>query len=170
MSASFTDYASDAELTDGVMFRRIWAWLFDLLLVGGIVMVLWVMLVGFGLLTLGLGLPLLGLLPVVPLLYHALFVAGSRSATPGQVLMELVVRRDHDLGQPSLLQAVLFIVGLWVTLGAGVVWLAAALLTNRHRALHDLVSGVVVVRSGALNRTLTAAPGFGNMQRGSPYA
>lgn len=170
MSASFTDFASDAELTEGVMFRRVGAWLFDLLLVGGIVMVLWVMLVGFGLLTLGLGLPLLGLLPVVPLLYHVLFVAGSRSATPGQVLMDLVVRRDHDLGQPSLLQAVLFIVGLWVTLGAGVVWLAAALVTSRHRALHDLVSGVVVVRSSALNRTLTAPPGFGNMQRGSPYA
>jgi len=160
----------DTGLIEGVMFRRVWAWLIDLLLLGGIVAVLWVILVGFGLLTLGLGLPLLGLLPVVPLAYHIVFVAGRRSATPGQVMMDLVVARDQDLGRPSLLQAILFTAGLWLTLGAGVIWLAAALVIRRHRTLHDLVSGVVVVRSSALSRALTAAPGFGNMQRGSPYA
>jgi uncharacterized RDD family membrane protein YckC len=170
MSANLTDHAFDAGLTEGVMLRRIWAWLFDLLLVGGIVLVLWVVLVGFGLLTFGLGFPLLGLLPIVPLLYHVLFVAGGRSATPGQVLLDLVIRRDQDLGRPSLLQAILFTAGLWLTLGAGVVWLAAALVTSRNRTLHDLVSGLVVVRNGALNRTLTATDEFRNMQRGSPYA
>ena len=86
MSAGLSGYAFDDGMTDGVMFRRIWAWLFDLLLVGGIMIVLWVMLVGFGLLTFGLGFPLLGLLPIVPLLYHTLFVASRRSATPGQML------------------------------------------------------------------------------------
>ncbi len=170
MSAGLTGYAFDDGMTDGVMFRRIWAWLFDLLLVGGIMIVLWVMLVGFGLLTFGLGFPLLGVLPIVPLLYHTLFVASGRSATPGQVLMDLTVRRDADLGRPSLLQAILFTVGLWLTLGAGVIWLGTALVTSRHRTLHDLVSGLVVVRSGTLNRLLTGTAGFGNMQRGSPYA
>lgn len=171
MSVNFTDDAfDDTRLTEGVMFRRVCAWLLDLLLVGGIVAVLWVVLVGFGLLTLGLGLPLLGLLPVVPIAYHVLFVAGSRSATPGQVMMDLVVRQDADLGRPSLLQAALFVAGLWVTLAAGVVWLAAALVTTRHRALHDLVSGLVVVRGRALNGALTGTAGFGNMERGSRYA
>ena len=170
MTAGLTDDTLDAGLTEGVMFRRVWAWLFDLLLVGGVVAVLWIILVGFGLLTFGLGFPLLGLLPIVPLLYHVLFVASGRSATPGQVLMDLVVRRNQDLGQPSLLQAILFTAGLWLTLGAGVIWLAAALVTSRHRTLHDLVSGLMVVRGGALNRTLTATAGFANMQRGSPYA
>ncbi len=170
MTAGLTDDTLDAGLTEGVMFRRVWAWLFDLLLVGGVVAVLWIILVGFGLLTFGLGFPLLGLLPIVPLLYHVLFVASGRSATPGQVLMDLAVRRNQDLGQPSLLQAILFTAGLWLTLGAGVIWLAAALVTSRHRTLHDLVSGLVVVRGGALNRTLTATAGFATMQRGSPYA
>lgn len=171
MSAYPAGYAADdAPLLEGVLFRRVWAWLIDLLLVGGIVAVLWVVLFGFGLLTLGLGLPLLGLLPVVPLAYHVLFVASARSATPGQVMMDLTVRRDQDLGRPSLLQAILFTAGLWLTLGAGVVWLAAALLTTRHRTLHDLVSGVVVVRSRALDGALTAPADFGNMPRGSGYA
>ena len=170
MSAGVSDYAFDDGLIDGVMFRRVWAWLFDFLVVGGIMIVLWVMLMAFGLLTFGLGFPLLGMLPIVPLLYHALFVASGRSATPGQVLMDLTVRRDADLGRPSLLQAVLFTVGLWLTLGAGVIWLATALVTSRHRTLHDVVSGLVVVRNGALHRMLTPAAGFGNMQRGPPYA
>lgn len=160
----------DAPLLEGVLFRRVCAWLIDLLLVGGIVAVLWVVLVGFGLLTLGLGMPLLGLLPVVPLAYHILFVASARSATPGQAMMDLSVRRDQDLGQPSLLQAILFTAGLWLTLGAGVVWLGAALLTQRNRTLHDLVSGLVVVRARALDGALTAPADFGNMGRGSGYA
>ena len=160
----------DAPLLDGVLFRRVCAWLIDFVLAGGMVAVLWVVLVGFGLLTLGLGLPLLGLLPVVPLAYHVLFVASRRSATPGQVAMDLSVRRDGDLGRPSLLQAVLFTAGLWLTLGAGVVWLAAALLTTRHRTLHDLVSGLVVVRARALNGALTMPADFGNMRRGTGYA
>ena len=171
MSAYSTGQAMDeAPLLEGVLFRRVWAWLIDLLLVGGIVAVLWVVLVGFGLLTLGLGLPLLGLLPAVPVAYHVLFVASARSATPGQAMMDLTVRRDQDLGRPSLLQAVLFTAGLWLTLGAGVVWLAAALLTTRHRTLHDLVSGVVVIRARALDGALTAPADFGNMRRGTGYA
>ena len=154
---------SDAALTDGVPLRRVWAWLIDLAAIAVIAGVLWVVLVTFGLLTLGLGLPLLGLLPIVPFLYHAGFVASASAATPGQALMGLTVRRDEDLGQPSLVQAALFTLGLYVTLAAGVVWLAVALFTVRRRALHDMVAGLVVVRK----RALTSGPGFGNMRRGS---
>ncbi len=152
---------SDASLTDGVPLRRVWAWLIDLAAIAVIAGVLWVVLVTFGLLTLGLGLPLLGLLPVVPFVYHVGFVAAS-AATPGQALMGLTVRQDDDLSFPSLVQAALFTLGLYVTLAAGVVWLGVALFTVRRRALHDMVAGVVVVRK----RALTAAPAFGNMRRG----
>ena len=37
-------------------------------------------------------------------------------------------------------------VGFYVTLALGAVWLVVALLTTRHRTLHDLLSGLVVVR------------------------
>ncbi|MBC7799099.1 MAG: RDD family protein [Gemmatimonadaceae bacterium] len=157
----------DDRLTDGVLMRRVWAWLIDALLIAVIVGVLFVVLLGFGLLTLGLGLPLLGLLPIVPITYHILFMAWGSGATPGQSAMDLVVRRDDDMGRPTLLQAVVFTVGLWLTLGAGVIWLAAALFTTGKRALHDLASGLVVVRAAAL---LTPPPGFGNMGRGPPIA
>ncbi len=159
------DGAEDAHLTDGVLSRRVCAWLIDALAIAAVVGVLWVALAAFGVLTLGLGLPLLGLLPAVPFAYHAGFVAAPGWATPGQAMMGLTVRRDWDLGPPSLVQALLYTLGLYVTLATGAVWLAVALFTVRRRALHDLVAGVVVVR----RRALTAAPGFGNIGRGPTH-
>lgn len=156
----------EGALTDGVLTRRVWAWVIDFLIVGVIMAVLFVVLLTFGVLTLGLGLPLLALLPVVPILYHIGFVAFGRGATPGQAAMDLVVRRDDDFGPPTVLQVVVFTVGLWLTLGAGVIWLAAALLMPRKRTLHDLASGLVVVRAGLL----TPPPGFSNIRRGPPFA
>jgi uncharacterized RDD family membrane protein YckC len=125
----------------------------------------------FGLLTLGLGLPLLGALPFVPFFYHWLFVAGRASATPGQQALGLVVRRNDDLGRPTPLQAVVFTLIFYLTLATTGLLLLFALFTVRHRTLHDLASGLVVVRSHRLQTAaLTGGPGSWNMQGGSPYA
>ena len=142
--------AEDYWLTRGVLPRRVLGFGIDLLLIGAIVLALWAGFVVFGVLTLGLGLPLLGLLPAVPPLYHFLFLAGPLSATPGQALLGLVVRRNGDLGRPDVLEALVSVIGFYVTLALGAVWLAAALLTRRHRTLHDMLAGLVVVRADAL--------------------
>ena len=55
-----------------------------------------------GVITFGVGFILLAALPPFGFFYHVLFVAGSRSATPGQMMMDLTVRRDGDLGRPDL--------------------------------------------------------------------
>ena len=150
---------ADDPLLEGVLLRRVAAWCIDAVFIGIIVAVLWVLLGMFGLLTLGLGLPLLGLLPVVPFAYHIGFIAGERGATPGQAMLDLSVRREQDLGPVSLLQAVLFTGALYLTFAAGVLWLLAALFIARKRTLHDLASGIVVVR----RRALTHGRAFGIM-------
>ena len=151
----------DDALTDGVLWRRVVAWVIDAVLIGVIMTVLWVVLGLFGVLTLGLGLPLLGVLPIIPVLYHVLFIAGGRTGTPGERWMDLTVRRDLDLGPPSLFQAVLFTAGLWITLSLGAIWLAAALFTSHKRTLHDLLSSLVIVRREQLTRNpgLVTMPG-----------
>jgi uncharacterized RDD family membrane protein YckC len=133
-----------------VLTRRVFGLLLDLLLIGVIVAGLWTGLFLFGMLTLGLGFPLIGLLPAVPPLYHFLFLASPLSATPGQALLGLVVRRNSDFGRPDVLEALVSVVGFYVTIVLGAVWLVVALLTTRRRTVHDMVAGLVVVRADAL--------------------
>ena len=155
--SSTASMAQDDLLTAGVISRRILAWFVDALLITLIASVVWMVFLLFGLLTLGLGLGLLALVPVVPALYHILFLAGPASATPGQRMMGLVVRRESDLGRPTPLQAVLSTVGLALTLATGVIWLAVALITPHRRTLHDMLAGVVVVNARALASGFYAA-------------
>jgi uncharacterized RDD family membrane protein YckC len=155
----------DEMLTRGVLTRRCLGWFVDLALIAGIATVLWMVLFGFGVMTLGLGMPLLGLLPLVPFCYHFLFLAGM-GATPGQALFGLRVARNDDLGPPSPLQAVVSTLIYYLTLATSGLLLLVALVTARHRTLHDMISGLVVVRA----RALTAPVGSWNMPGGSPHA
>jgi uncharacterized RDD family membrane protein YckC len=149
----------DEILTSGVLMRRVAAWWVDAVLIAMLVAAAWSMGVVFGVLTLGLALPLLGGLPALPILYTWLWVASPLSATPGQALFGLSVRRDADLGRPSLTHALVYALGYYVTLCLGAIWLGIALLTVRRRALHDIIGGIVVVRS----RALTPPAGSWNM-------
>jgi uncharacterized RDD family membrane protein YckC len=159
----------DYLLTRGVVTRRVFAWFIDLVLLALILLMLWLVLMLFGLLTLGLGFPLLGVLPFVPFCYHVLFLAGPGSATPGQRMLSLVVRRNDDFGRPTALQAVISTIVFYLTLATSGLLLLVALITSRRRTLHDLVSGLVVVRIEAI-APLTAPFGYGNIPGGSPYA
>jgi uncharacterized RDD family membrane protein YckC len=158
--------ADDDFLTHGVLIRRVFAWLIDLLLIGLICGILLLVLLLFGLLTLGLGLPLLGILPFVPFAYHMLFLVGPPSATPGQSALGLIVRRNDDFGRPTPAQAVVSTLLFYLTLATSGLLLLIALFTIRKRTLHDLLSGLVVVRT----RALTQGLGSWNIPGGSPYA
>ncbi len=150
---------TDERLTDGVLWRRVGAWCIDAVFIAVIVSALWVVLMLFGVVTLGLGLPLLAVLPLVPIAYHVGFIAGGMTATPGQGIMGLSVRQADTLAPPDFVQAVVFTVGLWLTLATSGLWLLATLFLPQKRAIHDLVSGLVIVRSQALTRGLA----FGTM-------
>ncbi|MGD0430122.1 MAG: RDD family protein [Acetobacteraceae bacterium] len=136
----------DEDFIAGVITRRCLAWVVDLVLIGLILSVSWVILFLFGLLTLGLGFGAMAVLPVVPFLYHFLSLLRSSSATPGQALFGLTVRRDQDLGPPTGLQALIFTVVFYLTMATSGLLLLVAIFTVRHRTLHDLASDLVVVR------------------------
>ena len=160
---SYGLYDPGSILAEGVLTRRVIAWFVDVFLIAVLVSAVWAVIFVLGVLTLGLGFVFMAGLPAIGFLYHVLFVAGSRSATPGQSLLDLTVRREEDLGPPGLLRALVFTIGLWVTLGSAFLLLVVAPFTPRKRALHDIVAGVVVVR----NRALTHRPGSLNMGLGT---
>ena len=156
---------SEAAALRGVIRRRVVAFLLDGVLVGLLCVAFWLAFAGFTVVTLGFGAPVFALMPAVPLLYNWLSVAGPLSATPGQAMMGLVVRRNDDLGPPSAVAALVWAIGFFVTMALGAVLLVVALLTEHKRALHDIASRLVVVRAQAL----TSVPGFWNMASGGPF-
>ena len=154
-------------LAHGTLPRRVIGFVVDGVIVLIVVKLLAVLLFVFGIVTLGLGLPLLGALPAVPVLYNWLALLSPLSATPGQAMAGLVVVRDEDLGPPGALAALIWVIGFYVSLALSGLPLLLALFTRRHRTAHDLVAGLAVVRA----RALTRRPGFWNMRAGgSPYA
>jgi uncharacterized RDD family membrane protein YckC len=163
-----TPYVDDEFLVGGVLTRRCLAWVIDVILIAILVGVLWWVLAMFGILTFGLGFAAMPVLSMVPFLYHFLSLISAPSATPGQQMFGLTVRREYDLGPPTPLLAIVSVIGYYVTLATSGLLLLVALFTTRHRTLHDLVSGLLVVRVQAME-ALTAPGGGGNMPRG-PYA
>lgn len=154
-------------LAHGTLLRRVIGFVLDGVIVLVVVKLLAVLLFVFGIVTLGLGLPLLGALPAVPVLYNWIALLSPLSATPGQAMAGLVVVRDDDLGPPGALAALIWVIGFYVSLALSGLPLLLALFTRRHRTAHDLVAGLAVVRA----RALTGGPGFWNMRAGgSPNA
>jgi uncharacterized RDD family membrane protein YckC len=163
MSHGTPDDSLEAALTWHVLRRRVAASLVDLALCAVLAGAFFVFGLILGVLTLGLGLGVLVLLPAIPLLYNWLFIA-YRGATPGQRLLGLALRRDSDLGPPEGIQALVWALGFALTLmfTGGLLWLLIVLITRRKRALHDLVAGLVMVRTEAL----TPPPASWNMHTG----
>jgi len=81
-------------------------------------------------------------------------------------MLGLTVRRNDDLGPPTGVQALVSTLLYYLTLATWGLLLLVALFTLRKRTLHDLVSGLVVVRVRAMD-ALTPPPGPWNMAGGT---
>ncbi len=156
------DPAARPELFEGVMPRRVIAFLIDLVVIAVPLFLVGVFIVMFGIVTLGLGFFLFfvywPVTVVIALLYYGLTLGGPRSATIGMRMMDIELRTWH--GAPSY-----FVLG--ATHGLGY-WLSTTFLTpfillialfnNRRRLLHDIVLGTVVVNSAERAAMLTRRP------------
>ena len=83
---------------------------------------------------------------VIGLAYFPYFWARD-GATPGMKMMGLRVVRDHDGGPISGGQAILRLVGYWISgavLYLGYIWI---LIDKRRRGWHDLIAGTVVIKA-----------------------
>lgn len=137
----------DPALFAGVTGRRLLAYVIDLFVLGGI-LILYKLMLGFlSVLTFGLLTPLLVLIgAAVPVAYHTLTIGGSASATWGMRVFGLQVRVWNG-GKPGYLQALLHTAAFYVTVSfTGGLILLWALFNNRGRCLHDILCGTLVVR------------------------
>ena len=136
----------DALLTRGVLARRFCAFIIDCFIIGVVGWVGAISIFLLGILTLGVGWLMFHIIPLLPFLYYTLLIGGT-GATPGQRLFGLSVRQDVGLGAPNLAQALVWTLLLWVSFLLAGLPFAMALVGPRHRAAHDLLSGLVIIRN-----------------------
>jgi uncharacterized RDD family membrane protein YckC len=142
------DPMSHPELFDGIIFRRVVAYMIDIVILTGIAVFLWVLVV----LTLGLLGPIAAIVTaVLPIGYHTLLIGGPNSATIGMRMMGVEVRR-LDGGRPDLVQALVQTVLFYGTLALTGLLLVVAFFNDRRRCLHDWLSGTLVVNAYGLYR------------------
>jgi uncharacterized RDD family membrane protein YckC len=154
-AANFQPHAFDPwtqpELFRGVLTRRIFAFLIDLLVLSIPVILAVIFIAVFGVVTLGLGWALFWLVSpasvIWALIYYGASLGGPHSATVGMRVMDLQMRTWY--GAPSYfvlgaMHAVLF----WISVSVlSPLVLLVGLFNGRHRLLHDIVLGTVVINS-----------------------
>jgi uncharacterized RDD family membrane protein YckC len=135
----------------GVLTRRIFAFLIDLVVLSVPVILGYLFIAVFGLITLGLGWALFWLAWPASVLwaivYYGSCIGGSHSATLGMRVMDLELRTWY--GAPGYfvlgaMHAVLF----WVSISfLSPLILLVGLFNSRRRLLHDFVLGTVIIDS-----------------------
>jgi uncharacterized RDD family membrane protein YckC len=125
---------------DGVLSRRIFAFLIDYVVMGIAVVVLAFFIGILGVLTFGLAWLLYAVLvPIVVVPYVAFSLGGRDQATPGMKAMDLKIVKDDGTKVDSLI-ATVHLVLFWVfnTVLTPFI-LLLTLFTGRKRALHDIL-------------------------------
>lgn len=134
------------DLFEGLLARRVFAYLIDVFLIFWLVIAAKIGVAIFSVLSFFILTPLLvTLLALIPLAYHTLTISGPRTATPGMRLMGLSVR-DYATGQrPTVLQALITTILFYTTAaGTGGIILLWPLFHVQRRAFHDILANIIV--------------------------
>jgi uncharacterized RDD family membrane protein YckC len=152
-TVEYNAYPVDARLTDGVIARRFWAYLIDLLVIA-----LWVVLISIGifflgLITLGLGWGLFFALPLTALIfivYNAVTIGGPNQATVGMRTMGLRVVDPASGQRVSMLAAAVHALFFYVAISTFLLWVCDVLMgfiRNDGRFIRDLLTGMMIIRA-----------------------
>jgi len=154
------DPAANPELFEGVLPRRFVAWVIDVVILAIPLIVAWVFIFAFGILTLGLGWALFHLMPLVSLLwalfYYGVTLGGPASATIGMRAMDLELRTWYGAPSYLVLGAVRAVV-YWISVSVLTPFiLVVGFFNSRGRLLHDILAGTVVINNPARASVLRA--------------
>jgi uncharacterized RDD family membrane protein YckC len=154
------DPATQPELFEGVLARRVVAFLIDVLIISVPLAFLGIFIFMFGLVTFGLGWFLyLGFGPLAviwALLYYGLTFGSAASATIGMRMMDLEMRTWYGAPAYFVLGAV-HAIGYWLTVSfLTPLVLLVGLFNERRRLLHDMLVGTIVINNAARASALRA--------------
>jgi uncharacterized RDD family membrane protein YckC len=149
------------ELFRGVLTRRFFAFLIDLLVLSVPVIFAVIFIAVFGVITLGLGWALFWLVSpasiVWALVYYGSSLGGPHSATLGMRVMDLEMRTWYGAPSYFLLGATHAVV-FWISISMLTpLVLLVGLFNGRKRLLHDIVLGTVVVNTSVRTQVVQGA-------------
>ena len=155
------DPVTNPELFEGVLARRVVAFLIDFLILSIPVVFVSMFIFVIGVVTFGLGFLFYGLLwPAMVLwaiAYYGLTLGGPASATIGMRAMDIEMRTWYGSPAYFVLGSVHAVV-FWVTVSMLTPFvLLVCLFNERRRCLHDILVGTVVINSAARAASLRAS-------------
>jgi uncharacterized RDD family membrane protein YckC len=147
------DPLTQPELFEGVLARRIFAFLIDAVIVLTPLAILVLFMLVFTVVTLGLGVVVFGLLGPIAAIWAVLYVGvtlgSSHSATYGMRAMGLQMRTWYGAPMYFLLGAVHAIFFWVLSTVLTPLSLLVALFNSRRRTLHDYLTGTVMINDEA---------------------
>jgi uncharacterized RDD family membrane protein YckC len=154
------DPVANPELFDGVLARRVVAFIIDLIIIVIPLVLAAIFIFIIGLLTLGLGWALFWLLSpasiVWILVYYGVTLGGPASATIGMRAMEIEMRTWYGAPAYFVLGAVHAIV-YWVSVSVLTPFiLVVGFFNDRRRLLHDMLVGTVLINNANRAASLRA--------------
>ena len=155
------DPVMQPELFEGVLARRVVAFIIDFIIIAIPVVLAAMFIFAFGIVTLGLGFALYWLLSpatvIWALVYFGLTLGAPASATIGMRMVDLEMRTWYGAPAYFVLGAVHAIV-FWLTISALTPFiLLVAFFNERRRLLHDILLGTVVINNSARAEVLRAS-------------
>src|SRR6185437_3442537 len=143
------DPAANPELFEGVLARRVVAFIIDLFIIGIPIVIAEIFIFAFGVVTLGLGWALFWLIPpasvIWVLVYFGLTLGGPRSASFGMRIMDLEMRTRYG-GSAYFVLGAVHVVVFWLSVSALTPFILLVCFFNkRRRLLHDILLGIVVI-------------------------
>ena len=156
------DPATQPELFEGVLARRVVAFLIDVMIIAVPLILLAIFMAVFGVVTLGLGWFLFFLYGPIAmiwaLVYYGLTFGSAASATIGMRMVDLEMRTWYGAPCYFVLGAV-HAIGFWlsVTFLTPLI-LLVPLFNDRRRLLHDMLVGTIVINNAARASALRNAP------------
>ena len=145
------DPVTQPELFSGVLTKRCLAFLIDMVVIAVPVVLGYLFILLFGILTLGLGWMLFWLAwpatVVWAIVYYGSTIGGPRSATIGMRVMDIELRTWYGAPCYALLGGVRAVC-FWVSVSVLTPFvLLVGLFNDRRRLLHDFLCGTVVINS-----------------------
>jgi uncharacterized RDD family membrane protein YckC len=164
MNAMLPDPATNPELFEGVLTRRVFAFLIDMAIVGLVIGALTLVGLIAGFLTFGLGwLATIVIVPLAVVGYYAATLGSPARATVGMQMMDLVLTptRGQPLDGPlAFLHTLLFWITWWISWPLSLVF---ALFTPRRQMVHDLVAGTLMLRRSPMTRHWASMRQYGSI-------